>query len=75
MPRDFEIVTKTSAMANLKMDAIGRQRSSFNSEPALKTVQVSLFFHEGSTNSYAWKMLPNQSQGILSHDPHVYLFK
>ena len=68
MPRDFEIATKTSAMATLKMDAIGRHRSSLNSEPTLKPVQESLSVHEGITNSYAWKMLPNQSQGILSHD-------
>ena len=71
MPRDFEIATTTSAMATLKMDAIGRPPASFNSKPVLKPVQVSLSVYEGSTNSYAWKMLPNQSQGILSHDSHV----
>jgi hypothetical protein len=63
--RDFERATTTSAMATLKMDAIGRHPSSSNSEPALKPVQVSLSVYEDSTSSYAWKMLPNQSQGIL----------
>jgi hypothetical protein len=38
------------------MDAIGRHPSSLNSKPALKPVQVSLFAHESSTNSYAYKM-------------------